>query len=496
MTARQARRFIYLSGGLLLTLLFYLLVIHQQLILLYGLSLVFLMTAFVFSFLSPRPLFLLLAFCLPLSARYGLEQLGTVMILPSEALEGWLLLLFGFRLFTTGSRSGKAFLLHPVTIALYVYLAGSLLSALTSAMPLVSFKSLVVRLTYTGVYYFLLYEAMAAPDTTVKKLFSWYGSALALVVAYTIYRHAGYHFSKDTSGIVALPFFNDHTIYSACIALVLPLFIILAGNKFNESGRIFPIFVYRLLVLLFLAGIFFSYCRATWVSLAAACLFAGLLMIRFRPSWLLAGLCIASILLYLNREMVLDTFRENRYDSNARGAGLEEQTRSITNISSDESNGERLNRWKCAIRMIAERPLTGFGSGTYQFQYLFYQRADEMTRISVTNPNHIEKGHGGSAHNEYLLAFSEGGLMVFLPFVFILLLVFYRGMKNQYRLKDPALKKTHAALLIGLATYVAHGFFNNFLDTDKAAFLFWSIILSLVVIDLQLRRPGTQMGQS
>ena len=315
------------------------------------------------------------------------------------------------------------------------------------------------------------------------------------MVTYTIYRHAGYHFSKDTSGIVALPFFNDHTIYSACIALVLPFFMVLSGSKPANGNAFFPVFVYILLVLLFLAGIFFSYCRATWVSLAVAFLFAGLLLIRVRPSRLFAALCIVSVLLYGNREVLLDTFRENRYDSNARGAGLEEQTRSITNISSDESNGERLNRWKCAIRMIAERPLTGFGAGTYQFQYLSYQRTDEMTRISVTNPNHIEKGHGGSAHSEYLLAFSEGGLMVFLPFSGILLLVFYRGVKNQYRLQDPALKKIHAALLIGLATYVTHGFFNNFLDTDKAAFLFWTFILSLVAIDLKLRN-GTKMGES
>ena len=41
---------------------------------------------------------------------------------------------------------------------------------------------------------------------------------------------------------------------------------------------------------------------------------------------------------------------------------------SISNISTDASNMERINRWKCALKMFVEKPVFGWGPGTYQFQ--------------------------------------------------------------------------------------------------------------------------------
>ncbi|MCK7541556.1 MAG: hypothetical protein MZV63_67070 [Marinilabiliales bacterium] len=43
-------------------------------------------------------------------------------------------------------------------------------------------------------------------------------------------------------------------------------------------------------------------------------------------------------------------------------ADLGQHLRSASNISTDQSNLERINRWKCALRMFAEKPLCGMGS--------------------------------------------------------------------------------------------------------------------------------------
>jgi branched-subunit amino acid permease len=37
-------------------------------------------------------------------------------------------------------------------------------------------------------------------------------------------------------------------------------------------------------------------------------------------------------------------------------------------------------------------------------------------------------------------------------------------------------------------TYFAHGFLNNYLDTDKASALFWGFIVVLVVLDLRSKK--------
>ena len=75
-----------------------------------------------------------------------------------------------------------------------------------------------------------------------------------------------------------------------------------------------------------------------------------------------------------------------------------------TNISTDASNLERINRWQAAIRMYEDHPVLGFGPGTYQFEYAPYQMSQEKTAISTN------AGDRGNAHSEYIGPLSEEGL--------------------------------------------------------------------------------------
>ena len=217
-----------------------------------------------------------------------------------------------------------------------------------------------------------------------------------------------------------------------------------------------------------------------------------LIKLKIKPIQILSGILVLGICISVNHEKIINKFKQNRYDSNAPGVGLLEKTKSITNISNDQSNAERLNRWKCALRMFEERPWFGFGPGTYQFQYLPFQKQKEMTRISVLNSYNIAFGHGGSTHSEYLLLLSECGIFAFLSFVAIIILTIVFGMKNSVHGTDNQFKGLTTALLIGLITYLTHGLFNNFLDTNKAAFLFWGAISILTTIDIQLKKNNQQ----
>jgi O-antigen ligase len=133
--------------------------------------------------------------------------------------------------------------------------------------------------------------------------------------------------------------------------------------------------------------------------------------------------------------------------------------------------------------MFVEKPFTGFGSGTYQFEYFPFQRQRDMTMISVTSPYNIEKGRGGTAHNEYLLVLSESGLPAALAFLFFILLsvkLAFRHLKT-----DPAKRGFHAAMLFAFMTFLTHSLFNNFLDTDKAAALFYLAVAWMVYRESQ-----------
>ena len=225
-----------------------------------------------------------------------------------------------------------------------------------------------------------------------------------------------------------------------------------------------------------LVAIFFAGSRAAWLSIGLALCFGLLMVLRTPPSGFIIIVLLSGLVLYSKSEDLLLILKSNRFDSNARNADIGEQTRSVINITNDQSNAERINRWKCAWRMFEEKPFTGFGPGTYQFTYFPFQREKEMTRISVTTPYNIEEGRGGTAHNEFLLVFAESGLAAAIFFMGLVILIFGYGIVICHESKD----LFSLALLLAFTTFVIHSLFNNFLDTDKTAVFFFTAMAYFV----------------
>ena len=168
---------------------------------------------------------------------------------------------------------------------------------------------------------------------------------------------------------------------------------------------------------------------------------------------------------------------------------LAQHVESISNVSSDDSNLERLNRWSCALAMFQEKPLFGWGPNTYQFEYAPFQQSTLRTQISTNN------GDVGNAHSEYLGPLAEQGLLGGLAFLALLIATCHVGFKLQRTLVDPNDKMLALGLFLGLITYFVHGVLNNYLDTDKASAPFWGFLALLVVMDVRaqglLKKNGT-----
>jgi hypothetical protein len=45
-------------------------------------------------------------------------------------------------------------------------------------------------------------------------------------------------------------------------------------------------------------------------------------------------------------------------------------------------------------------------------------------------------------------------------------------------------------ILLGFVSYLIHGFFNFFLDTDKSSALFWGMLAMLVIYDVKTRKKN------
>jgi O-antigen ligase len=180
-------------------------------------------------------------------------------------------------------------------------------------------------------------------------------------------------------------------------------------------------------------------------------------------------------LLFFAWEDIQVSLKGNKQESSDK---LDEHVSSISNVSSDASNLERLNRWNCAMEMFYERPIVGWGPGTYQFVYAPFQRSGDRTIISTN------QGDGGNAHSEYLGPLCEQGVLGLVFVIALLYMVSSMAFRLFYTLNDYHWRLIVAGAFLGLMTYFIHGTLNNYLDTDKASVPFWGFIAILVSIDI------------
>jgi putative inorganic carbon (HCO3(-)) transporter len=437
-----------------------------------------------------RMLLGLLVFSLPLSVNMEWEHSGAHLFVPSEGILLPVALAYILRSIFI-SRPSAALFRHPVTRLLLLLLLVQGITVFFSTMPLVSGKSFLIKFLYVTVFYFACAELFLSRPRDVPGFYLLYAISLSAVVIYTLVRHAGFGFANSYAATAPEPFYADHTIYSICLVFLLPLLLFFTIRAKAVLGSRYYLLLFLSLVILFLAAVFFSTSRAAWLSACVVAIVAIVFIFRIRTLHLVV--LFTGILIYalFNLEYIDLAIRSNRYDSKAITADLETQAKSVTNITNDNSNAERINRWKCALRMAAQKPLTGFGPGTYQFQYFEFQKTADMTSISITSPYHVIKGQGGTAHNEFLLLLSESGVMALFFFCALVAGVIYTASRTYTSMRRKQGRGLLLAIYLGWISYTCHSLFNNFLDTDKAAFLFYSAMAAIVVADLRLRETAT-----
>jgi O-antigen ligase len=218
-----------------------------------------------------------------------------------------------------------------------------------------------------------------------------------------------------------------------------------------------------------------SYSRAAWISLAFAVGVLFIVLFRIKFKWILFVSVILGFIFYLFSFQILDRLEKNRQGPSA---NFVEHLRSISNISTDNSNLERINRWQSALRMFEDRPVFGYGPGTYQFEYAPFQRAKEKTMISTN------AGDKGNAHSEYIGPLAEQGLPGMLLVLAVVGTFIVVAMRVYRHSAEPEVRMLSLSLMLSLLTYFMHGTMNNFLDTDKASVPVWGFMAAIVALDL------------
>lgn len=419
---------------------------------------------------------LLIAFSAPLSFNIEYITDGKIgLFIPTEPLlAGLMLLIFAKQIFNPFL--DKAVFRHPIAWLIYAYMFWILMTTITSEHPLVSIKYLVVRLWFIVPILFFGAHLFAKKDN-IKHFFWLYVLGMSVVIAYTLINHWQYSFGEKEGHWVMWPFFKDHTGYGAMVAFIIPLLLGLYYSK--KHSLLVRIAVLGLLLLAFV-GVYFSYTRAAWLSLFAA----GVvwLLIRFKIPFkylFIVGL-LGLVVLAANWDQINMRLSKNKSEHTTEEFG--ERLESAANVSTDASNLERINRWTAAWNMAVERPILGFGPGTYAMEYAPYQNPENYTIISTNF------GTMGNAHSEYLGPMAEMGFPGLIIMLVLVALIFCKGITLYIRYPDGEYKTILLALILALVTYFVHGFLNNYLDTDKAAVPIWGAVAAIIALEINLNQ--------
>ena len=428
-----------------------------------------------FAIYESEKVFVSLAFLTPLSVNIEEFTQGFGLYIPTEPI------LFGFMILFTAFQIQSPFLdkniwKSPIIKAVAVYLFVIILTAITSSHPVVSLKFLLARLWFIvpvlifGTHFFQL-------EANRRRFFWLFLIACSIVIIYTLIHHSMYAFGEKEGHWVMWPFFKDHTIYGAIVAFILPISVaLLWSDKHTPLTQAILIS----LILIVILGLFFSYTRAAWLSVIAAIGVGFLVYYKVNFKILVGAFVVAMLGVWSQWDQIQIEMSRNKLEHTTEN--FDERLQSAANVTTDASNLERINRWSCAIAMFQERPVFGYGPGTYAFEYAPFQEPENLTIISTNF------GDMGNAHSEYLGALSEMGILGLLAFIGIVAAIFYSiiTLYHDWPKEDRKNRVMLMGFILALTTYFVHAFLNNFLDTDKAAVPIWAICAMVVIMRVQL----------
>ena len=330
-----------------------------------------------------------------------------------------------------------------------------------------------------------------------------FGLGTGLLVAYVLARHLQQGFSYSLSYTIALPFSaNGHTNFTVQLEpLILGLSLLLLGCPWAQSGP------RRLLVAAGLTAtlmvVAFSYSRASFCSLL---LQAGVLLVYTRWAdlrrlllvWGAAALVIAGAWqvlahIYDNaslhnttifKEMsTVQDFTHELYTETKKAETNPETATTTTAPATttpaaapeattpppptNDSNAERLSRWKYCVQLFREMPVLGVGPGTFPDRYLDY------VKRTPNHPIYLDTNQRMNAHNLYLNWAAEAGALGLITGV--LLLIYSIGPLVRQMLRRPM-----PVLMMGLLAYytffLLHSLAQDFWQEPRVIVMFWLVM--------------------
>ncbi|MDW8346550.1 MAG: O-antigen ligase family protein [Bacteroidia bacterium] len=405
---------------------------------------------------------------IPLSVDRLMLDETVSLSLPSEPILVLLMLMI-FVKFVLNPQVDRALWLHPITHWIVWGWIWTLICTVFSTHVLVSLKATIMKTWTITVFFFATYYVLKK-WRNVPNIWLLYITPLIFVVIYALVRHLERGLTFYWSSFVMSPFYKNHVNYGAAVAAVLPFILV------SIFSRSWVRWVSLIVFLLFFTAILFTYTRATYIAilfLPTTILAYYLRIVRLSVLAVLIGTLLLTVyLLYDNNYLMFahgDKYTEWHKNS------FEKQISATAKLK-DVSSVERLYRWIAAYNMIVERPVTGFGAGTFIFEYKGYTNAFFRTEVSANIEN-------SGLHSQFIGAFVEGGILGGILFIGLVVSALF----HSQRIFVQVSKKERKWILATGSSFVIllmHLLINDLLEVDEIGSLFYINLSVLVYLDI------------
>jgi O-antigen ligase len=397
---------------------------------------------------------------LPLSTELQVtESLG--LDFPDEPL---LMLLTGFCLVKWIYKPADfpvSVLKSPVFMLIVLQVCWTVVTCFFSMNPLLSVKFLLAKSWYI-IPFVLLFQVIIKGKSDLIKLGKLLLIPMLFVVIQALIRHAFYGYSFEGVKQTLYPFFRNHVNYSAMLVCLLA--VLWAFQKLTPSTQ--PNYKWIIAGLVIgLIGLILSYSRGAWLAFIMGLIIFFVVKRRWMVQfWVLLIFSVVLVFSWLVFDHQYLQFAPD-HDHTIFHTDFSEHLKATVTFK-DVSNAERFYRWVAGIKMIAAKPVTGFGPNNFYQYYKAYASEEFKTWVS-NNPDH------STVHNYFLLlALQQGipGLMLFLVLLIILML----RLQNLYhRLHSVFYQEIAIAVPVILMMIITLIFLSDLIETDKIGSLYW-----------------------
>jgi O-antigen ligase len=419
-----------------------------------------------------RNVYYLLWCCIPFSLEIELPG-GFATNLPNEPLMVGFLLVSILLLASNAQKVLKSrFLKHPITLLLALHLGWMFICVLHSESITISIKFFLAKLWYVATFYFMAGYLLKQKVDLLK--LSWVVFIpLSIAVVLTMARHLPSGFSFEQSNYVMQPYFRNHVDYACLLALFMPFLFWMRQE--SRAGSTLKYFL-TLFILIFLAGIQFSYTRTAYVGIMVAVGYYWVVYYKLTKYVVLSTIIgLVWLISFLQTQNKYLDFAPN-YEhavSHTRFENLVEATYKLEDVSTME----RVYRWVAGSFMVKKHFYFGFGSGNF---YTFYKQF-AVTRFRTYVSDNPEKS---GIHCYYLMTTVENGVLGGLLFLGLCFLGLLKGEDIYHQTTDVMRKRMVMTVLLSFVIILMLIIINDLIESDKIGPFFFMNLAVLVNLDL------------